>query len=158
MCQTSSIHCRVSMLAVKIGLFYTNRVPYANKSNSNLNRIYSIYSGMLNILNTKSRLGWNEVTVSITKQELITPRQHEDNVYIYQYTESNLKGFSFSNMFREAKCGSGFITDAEKKVTLNLCFKKGSCFGPKLLFFLFKSLLTRLLFQLLCLEKSTMCD
>lgn len=87
-----------SLYACSQNRFYTNRVPTQINPNSTLNRMYSIYSGMSNILNTKIRLGWNEVTVSITKWELITPRQHEDNVYIYRYTESSLKGFSFSNM------------------------------------------------------------
>lgn len=64
---TSSIHHRVSRVAVKIGVFYMNGVPTQLNPDANLDRMYSIYSGMLNILNTKSRLGWNEVTVSITK-------------------------------------------------------------------------------------------
>lgn len=126
---------------------------------------------MLNILNTKSRLGWNEVTVSITKEKLITPQRHEDNVYSYQNTGCPPKS---ERLVRSPTCvrstsGSGFIMDAEKlgNETLNLCFERGFLsllLGQRSIVWdhnlYVKPLLTRFtsVFSWLCLEKSAMCD
>lgn len=63
------------MFAVKIGIFYIKWVPKHLSLNKPQLRfqLYSIYRGMLNILNTKSRTGWNEGTVA--KIQSTTKRQ-----------------------------------------------------------------------------------
>lgn len=74
--------------------------------------MYIIYSGMLNILDTKNkRLGWNEVTVSITKEKLKKQsRRYEDTMFTStgpQDEEWKKKEFLSPTGLR-SKCGSGF--------------------------------------------------
>lgn len=78
----------------------------------------------------KERLGWNEITVSITKYKLIKPQRHEDNVYIYNYTDCwpQNKRLSHANISDKQVWQWLHNWCQMSDETLNLCFKKGVMF------------------------------